>query len=466
MRDIVALKSLLSHPVYTPNEREEWLRVAPKLDDASFAELLGALQQKRDLAEQLLQASVGAAVVDDFSQPKITIDEFVAMPSSRLFEPNMARECALLLDQLITLSEMGEAKRFMVALQRFLQDNPALKRDIPELAEQYENVLLRAQWYRFDLLTDEEVDQLLRTKLLQSLREGLPVSEAIQGRMRFYLDLMQFGKERRKVVRALRENTEQIGATPIQKVRGEDGGGVPPTIKNWLNDFEGFFETGKVRTPVDRLTYVNTAANSRRLVAKDRELLLIVLALYDLIVFPPEVYEEISRNISVASAASITQPFPLPAASSSVRVSILETKAEQEENDALLTMITGNYEESLLQLLKITVPTVDDRQRIRVIIRALAQRGTLVKVILAPVMTEMLKHHAESNKKFLSIEQGSDVQKIKLLLRYIFEIVIALDVSASARFGAQVAAWLKTAGISEYQQMTYYDMRQQRFVWA
>ncbi|MBI4262140.1 hypothetical protein HY624_01290 [Candidatus Uhrbacteria bacterium] len=445
MRDISVLQKILSHPVYAGEERDAWLKAGSSLDDASFALLIDTLQKKNELADQILAMSAPATDEPrDPAQPSITIDDLTAFTPPQFFTEGMPNECGLLLDQLILFADMDGMKRMAAMLQELLKDQQVQKPEFRAQREQYESILLRLEWHRLFLLDDEAVDALLRTSLLRSLRAHMLVRDAIDWRFRFYLDLMQFGKERKKIVQSIRENRELIGSTPLQ-VAGEEANTQPPTAKQWLNEYERSFERGKVRSKVDRVTFVNTNMNTRRLNTQERTLLLDLLDLYDGIVFPPEVYEEVTH------ATPVAREIPKTAATITMKSFFEETSKEQQERDAVHASMDEQNNRAqrtmgdVIRLFLKTPPGTDaERMQFLVALRGEAKGGGLVHILVGP------ETHA---------------QKFSMILRHILTNVILFDDAHAARFAAHIGMWLKSAGVPGYQQMVYFDAQKKQFFW-
>lgn len=79
--------------------------------------------------------------------------------------------------------------------------------------------------------------------------------------------------------KAMRENSQALGSGTLQI----DGKAYPPTVKAWLDDYLSFPSNTSYKGNMEELTYINTSANTKRLTQEERQLLLSLLKIYDVL---------------------------------------------------------------------------------------------------------------------------------------------------------------------------------------
>jgi glutathione S-transferase len=307
-------KALLSSPYIGEEEKKQWLGLIPDLTEDDLRELTVLLSEQQEIA-----LSLAAEVKKAALQPRaptlrrFDVEDFLTLNFAQLKDPSTLQKMRNLILEIEREKDIGRAVDLLRYLQEQLAKFPAFGEDEPKLADEYKGLQVELKYFVFPTLIDKDAEELLKVHLRFGLEsEGFDIKERIDARAFFYHDEATGGEQRRMVTRAVRENEEMVGSERLE-ISGEKGF-LAPTIKNWLRDYELFFEKPGPRSTVEEVTYVNQNKNAKKITDIEKEFLLKVLGFYDFLMFPPAVVRELRAPQRKVGEAEIPAGAPAPKA--------------------------------------------------------------------------------------------------------------------------------------------------------
>jgi len=150
------------------------------------------------------------------------------------------------------------------------------------------NVINQFKVAVFKKLPDSHLISILRSNLLFFLSQ---IDMVYQLKRRYVFDsadlMDDWGKE---YLQALKQNEEILGSGNIMV----DGKGMPPFVKNWIQDFISFLPTPVTeRSALEEAQYFAKSPNLKVLSVEEKKMLQEVLQLHDWLLHPFATYEEI-----------------------------------------------------------------------------------------------------------------------------------------------------------------------------
>ncbi len=165
---------------------------------------------------------------------------------------------------------LDEIKKFEEANGEFLQYYP----EGQEALNQRKYII---DFLLFPIISDEKVSELLQYHLTKAIDAGLDVDELMRQRAISASELI-WPKLSQEYLKAITQNTELIGASPIQ-ING-DKNSYLPYVKNWINAYNQKFGIEK-HSGLEPHQFALEDPNARRLVKSQKELLLKILKFYE-----------------------------------------------------------------------------------------------------------------------------------------------------------------------------------------
>lgn len=435
------LNKILESPFFSATDRGEWQTLFPQLNGEDQVLLVQTLQQQREAYEQFAEG-VRARMADSaqLQQRILTIEEFVDLADGELNTKDVVDGATALFRELIDPGEIG---MFIEKLEGVVNRRDVDTLLLAEHCMAYDGLLTRAYWRRITLFTPAELDTLLRTRFVRSVRTSIPVVTELEERLTFFRDRERGGEERKKILRAIRENEERIGTQGL--VFGNDATPRQPILQQWLTEYDLSVTTGNERSELERIAYFQRSKNVARLDANEKKVYLMVLEAYDALSFP--------KPRKVERMATPVQPQRAPRAVAPPVVAALNTQSRsmQQDRQKILNLIPVLEQERQQKnvtwqaFVKQEMATEKNMNRDRVLatLTALAQTGTLPTLV----------------------ESDVTVQGLVAALQNILEGRLKMDRALAAQWGAWWARLLQQQGKTQYQNMAYYDVRSRTFQW-
>ncbi len=129
----------------------------------------------------------------------------------------------------------------------------------------------------FPIISDTKVSELLQYHLTKALESGLDIEELMKQRAISTSELV-WPKLSQEYLKALAQNTELIGATPIS-IKG-DKSSYLPYVKNWVSAYNQRFGIEK-HSGLEPHQFVLDDNNAKKLIKPQKEILLKVLKFYE-----------------------------------------------------------------------------------------------------------------------------------------------------------------------------------------
>lgn len=382
-------------------------------------------------------------------------------------------------------AEPHYALSILRALRSALAKSQALQKSNPALYEQYRlmtiftaanalvwqpvNVQQSIFSSAVNFLLDQEVD------LYQEIADGyLYHGYDLEENIRFSDSLLY----------ALRQNTETIGEQPITVKQRL----IKPTISAWLEDYEDRVPAGRPRHTIDRARYLNQSIAAQRLPPPEKNRLLEVTKIYDFLRFPAA-YEE--PVVPTEHAAVVTRPAPTPGRTvtappvakqpapsmfpparprpTPVTAGGADDAIAQTENELLRQT---NGEVAALRITLFDAIKSNDRARIIASLLLLARLSDLRRILVEDTQLANVyeKNVVPTLVKSLSIDATKVTRTytpahLREFLKFVLTRAVGGETEA-ARYGAQIEAVMRSTGVKEYTNLTYFEPRQGIYRWA
>ncbi len=165
---------------------------------------------------------------------------------------------------------------FIVELGKRLPD---LKRTNPDLASKYETISINLKWEMLENLPDDEVVEMFEKYYLTGLKKGTNLVDRLRIKM-LIISIWLRDDYLKEIRQVLEKNTQRLGTKTIivpGQVRPQ-----PPTIGNWLLDYNDALGVGK-HSDIAISNYFVTSANVAGLTTEEKELLRKTILFYELL---------------------------------------------------------------------------------------------------------------------------------------------------------------------------------------
>ncbi|OGF20825.1 hypothetical protein A2316_01825 [Candidatus Falkowbacteria bacterium RIFOXYB2_FULL_38_15] len=467
-------KNLLNESFVSNKERNEWLDLIPEIEEDELKKLISLLLQRKEVAE-IKNIGATQALQQNPVEPNISIEKISQWGIIQINDRAIFAKLKILSEGIIKNEEIGEGADLFRTLKDLLSKNPKFKEENHALAREYDVLIARLAYLALSSIEDKDVDELFKNFLLLGLNsEDVDIKKRMDLRSMLYHDEVNDGAERKRILRAIKENVETIGKEKIE-ISGEEKL-VSPTVKNWLRDYELSFEERKVRTTVEAVTYLNQNKNARKLTKEDKELLLKVLSFYDSLMFSGAVEEVKARDVQRSVARSVKNEAP------NISPEDIEKKYQDNLGDEEKVK---KVEEEILIIIKNNGTKIEDliyeeispkdttkifnKEKIIAGLRVVAGLGELGKLLNDNRFSDLVKKYL--NQKNLSQTVNgfeinpTDPKYLVSLLRYILEYLLKLNEEKSAGIGIQLVNLMKKGGENKYNSIVYFDEEKGGFVW-
>ena len=236
-------------------------------------------------------ASTGAALKPS-DIVSITEDNFTHLKPAWLKDEDIAYELKLFVLDVIESSDLAEIGFVMTSLHNLIQQIPELADNDPILYREYLRMLTVLKGSLLSNMLDTDVAAFLKENLLFALE--VPDFEITDKLYDVFVLARGFPVRiddlKKQFSRALEENLEYLGTEGL-KMKNEDEERTP-TVRNWILDYNQF--AARFINPaakqikrggVERAAYITQSENVANLNEDEKQILLRVLALYDLLRF-------------------------------------------------------------------------------------------------------------------------------------------------------------------------------------
>ena len=194
-----------------------------------------------------------------------------------LQDPTVLEDLKIKIEQILDQEDLDLAWDMLAALESALaQNGPGqLNSDTKKMVD---NWIIDLELLRAPSMLDDDFFEVMEKNLADGLsRPSFDWVKAVTTRLnRAALPETQ-ARMMQGVIPKLEHNQGKIGSKPLKV----EGGSVPPTIENWLKDYNEAPNSGAFRTDIDALNYVNKFPNPNQLNPEERKQLMTLLRLYD-----------------------------------------------------------------------------------------------------------------------------------------------------------------------------------------
>ncbi|MBI5072133.1 hypothetical protein HZB93_04605 [Candidatus Falkowbacteria bacterium] len=471
-------KNLLLSPFVAESERKKWLGLLPEMTNEELREMVSLMDEQQKVALSLAE-KIRGVVLSPVSAVAMRLEDFLALPPAQLANQTTLEQVKSLVFELEKDKEVGEAVDLLRRLLEMLNKLPTLGRDEPELAVEYASIVRRLRYFVFSTLPDEDAEELLRTNLRFGIESGeFDLKEKIVDRLSVYSDDIVGGERRKKMISAIRENEEKIGGGALEP-KGA-GGKEDPTIRNWLRNYELFFEKPGSRGAVEEATFANQDKNAQRLSEADRDFLLKLLNFYDYLMFQPALvqatktfYRKIGQEKMIPKEAEEIPVTPEDIVKIYQGSPVEEEAVKKEEKEA--AKLIGENKEKIKNLVyenifPKTPGKAPEKIKVTALLRVAASEQKLDALLLDKRFQNSLvdyfrKENREQDVGGLKVNPTAP-QYFVALLRFIFEEQLGLAENEAARIGMQIVNILKKAGNKKYNNTVYFDEAKKEFGWV
>lgn len=166
----------------------------------------------------------------------------------------------------------GTTYKFIQELEKLIQSHNA---ELGGNAQKYQQLLTQLRLSCITLLSDAELEDILKKQIHSAYGEGVDIKEKIALFFVPYFVQEDHSKLGR-IIRSLEENDEIAGK---QSISLPDGKTATPTLANWIKDYKATITEDK--GTLGLVSYLTKNANAKKLNSEDLGFLKYVFSLYD-----------------------------------------------------------------------------------------------------------------------------------------------------------------------------------------
>ncbi len=422
----------------------------------------------------------------------LTDEEFAFITAARLRDPGYWDRLYATVLWMDEVHEAGLAQKLIpriAALQQPAPERPVLSSQDEEKLSQ---LILLLKVVALPVLKPRDMEEVCRSGVALALRAGLNLHAGIRYAFIFTGEPELAVPLAQTIMRVLGTNAEIIGDSPI--VDPETGERMPPTVANWLRQYNGAFPVGVERGPIERAQYLQRDQNVKQIRSGERELLTRLLEVYDLLRFPHrapvgeegggEPVVDRRRTFQLASAATLPPPVSGPATAEQPRSVVAGTPMTQ-----ILAAYQGAtaFERSVAQQAERLRQIVgSDGANLRAAFLAAVQAKHIARTVASlRLMAEngelerMLSSDERLRRYLIAVWPGlygeaaavqfadnpASRQSVQKFLQYLVQERLGMSESDAARVGAQLANIFMARGQTEYEKLAYFDVKSKTFKW-
>ena len=328
----------------------------------------------------------------------------------------------------------------------------------------------------------KEIEELIQKNLLFALNLPLELRDSLSLALMYRQDDPLKGLLRSSFLQSLRNNKEKFGS----KLLGNKGEEIQGRLGNWILDYERFAARKGVGAGLEQAAYLSEGGSSAKLSKPDKEVLIKVLQIYDLLRFTP-VQPWLITQLQHKVAPVAVQKLRLTGEALK--------KREEEERQELKTRQTeilsqfknqGIYSQGVLALAQSLAKELKqesqvlrdclfealtpkpgkniEKENVLALLKILAEKGFLPSLLKDDArFTEMLSLFLKAQGRIYEHE-GLKLNPVSpaflsLILQNILKQKLLLSNKDSALIGAQIFNILKQVkGDFKYLKLAYFDM--------
>lgn len=466
------LKKLISHPSVPPNEAAEWMRLLPRLTDAEANELSALLLERRKIMGTLAQELTRTLrEIPPATRSSLTLEAVKAWDGEEYLKDAQIVALEGFAQKLVFESRRGEVRDFLLLLNKKIS---ALRTRLSaEQSAQYASLISRLRFYILELLTDGEREDLFLHHLLRAYRLRVDADHCVYRFLDAEDDDVLAGAHRQKILAWIPMNDEQIG-----QLTKSDGGASIPTVANWIKEYLIFAGKSRKRGSLEEARFFIEHPAARRLAPQDRDLLVKILHLYDMMEFPPRAFVRISVREFLPSnirGEDVEHTAPSPVSPEEIRVAYLGRFDDEEKiraaTEEMKKARAGGASESAL--FGATVfpkgTTRPNPWKIAGLFRAFAEEGVLDNLLKSREAADAVRGFLKEQGRTKELRDLDISPTGPLMLRVTLEFCLSsrggLPESEAARNGMHVANAIAKRGDRRYVGIAYFNLGDRAFYW-
>lgn len=415
-------------------------------------------------------------------QKLITIEDIKSFTVTDLKKEDVYNSIIYMaVDPLYTV-EPGKAANLLFELENIINSDKSFLSVSPKIYNKYQNVLSYLKFNSLFLVPADEIEKLFEERILFAFEWELDLFQIINNLFNnFYYDVNTFNPVRKAMLRGMEKNKEKIGGVKIILDDKEE----EQTIRNWIRDYNYFFELRERKITLDEVTYINRSENIRRLKSnKEKKILSQVIKVYNFLwrpieaetgletghklpkepIEPPSEAKNFFKEGEKVTPDSEVQQEVIAAYQGDQKQVKAITKEQEKLNKKLGSNNAALWEEFFKAVQK------KNLNRTIAILRVLTDRDDL---------ENFLRQDAKLNKFLTTIWQkqyGEDfvaefnqnpaqLKFVRQFLRYVLEERLGMNSSDAARIGLQIGNIFVSLGKKSYNKMAYFDVNNKQFNW-
>lgn len=229
--------------------------------------------------------------------------------SGGLAESKVFDQISFFVDLIKDGGSRGDTYRLVRDLEHLLQVN---KEQLGTYKQKYEDMLINLRLDSFQLLSDEEIGDILQHKMSVAQKLGIDLIRSASLIFVPYFTQDDYTRIS-SMIRYLENNRELIGGDNIAILEGKVAG---PIVSNWLKDYK--FRTPEDKGSLNLVTYITQSNNCKKLNEEQLEFLKYILTFYDWLRFKASKTSFVTEEVDIegrsrgSSANVVTPTVPKP----------------------------------------------------------------------------------------------------------------------------------------------------------
>ncbi|MFC1687146.1 hypothetical protein ACFL0L_01020 [Patescibacteria group bacterium] len=200
------------------------------------------------------------------------------LPSLQLKDENIQKQFRRKLDEIILSQNIEQAYLFSIVLRDQLNKSEDFKRIDQTAYEQYEKMIIQAQWIALLNMRQEQVRSLIGQNLVEGIEmEDFGILQAIRTRLLLELDVLKRDKFKKELLSDLRLNTQSL---TNEVIRSRDKRYLP-TVKQWIQEYIEEIGSDNLGDRLKQAQFFSANSNVRKLSPEEKRRLEIVVHIYE-----------------------------------------------------------------------------------------------------------------------------------------------------------------------------------------
>ncbi len=461
-------RAALATPLLNDKERAEFMALLPQKTDADGEAILASIHELTSATADL-SASIKAFVASiPPSLDEMTPEDVQAFSDDQWKDASIRALVRLYITQLGATRRSLDAGALVRILNDVLVKHPQWASALPDVFLAIQECIALAQWVRCTDLTRTELRELFTRRMIPVLQSDLDALRLLDDRFIFSKgDRASLVGDLEAAVTAFRSNEETIGRNALD--RGERGV-VPPTIRNWLIDYEALYTSEKPRGVVEEGSYITKSRNVQKLSPPDHTLLEKTLRTFDALLFPERHLEVVSQPAPSAVPSKPLPPKRMPAAPTIVTAGIDSGRDKKVEE--MQKQLRAKNEDLLAQFFDLIISPQGVAAGASALVAGLtvlAEDNMVEKAVMTPKIREAFEAYLKTKNAPDILAGFKLAPTMPRFMRLFFEWVLqergGLSEHDAARIGVRIANILKKHGNEKYARIAYFDAVTNTFKW-